>query len=201
MTVIAWIAAIVLFLQLPIPLYWFVLHPAKNFWSTRRNAAYIVALAFSWLPVTVLLFVYHSRLFRRDYAALWQIVVGIALIGLEVWIFWRVNRDLGSARLIGATELSGGGQIEQSGIYSKIRHPRYFGSFLALIGACLLAATRTTWILIAVWTILTALAIAMEERELRERFGAGYEEYSRQVPRFVPRLFSNASAPESRKTR
>src|SRR5690242_8059782 len=64
MTLLAWIAAVVLFLQLPIPLYWFVLHPARNFWSARRNAAYIVALALSWLPVTLLLIAYHRHLLR-----------------------------------------------------------------------------------------------------------------------------------------
>jgi protein-S-isoprenylcysteine O-methyltransferase Ste14 len=31
-------------------------------------------------------------------------------------------------------------------------------------------------------------AIAMEERELRRRFGASYEEYCRRVPRFIPSL-------------
>src|SRR5690349_12702036 len=141
MTLLAWIAAVVLFLQLPIPLYWFVLHPARNFWSARRNAAYIVALALSWLPVTLLLIAYHRHLLRPDTPPLWRVVLGIVLIALEVWIFWRVKRDLGGARLVGATELSGGGQMEESGIYSRIRHPRYSGSFLALIGASLLAAT------------------------------------------------------------
>ena len=188
MTLLAWIAAVVLFLQLPIPLYWFVLHPARNFWSARRNAAYIVALALSWLPVTLLLIAYHRHLLRPDTPPLWRVVLGTVLIALEVWIFWRVKRDLGGARLVGATELSGGGQMEESGIYSRIRHPRYSGSFLALIGACLLAAKHLLWIIIAVWAVLMLLAITMEERDLRSRFGASYAEYCRRVPRFIPRL-------------
>ena len=188
MTLVAWIAAVVLFLQLPIPLYWFVLHPAKNFWSTRRRLVYIVALAFSWLPITMLLFVYHSELLRRDRPSIWQFVLGIMLIGLEVWMFWRVKRDLGTARLIGATELAGGGPMEDKGIYSRIRHPRYIGSFLALIGACVLAATPSMWIVAGIWTILTSIVIAMEEIELRGRFGKSYKEYCSRVPRFIPRL-------------
>ena len=43
------------------------------------------------------------------------------------------------ARLVGKTELSGGGVIEQGGIYGWIRHPRYAGSFLAILGACCLS--------------------------------------------------------------
>lgn len=184
----AWIAAIVLFMQLPIPLYWFVVHPAKSYWRGRGNLAYVVALGLSWLPVSILLIVYHRELLRSGWPAAWQFVVGLALIGLEVWMFLRVKRVLGGARLVGATEISGGGEIEQAGIYARIRHPRYTGSFLALIGACLIAGTRATEAVVAVWAILTVVAIGMEERELRGRFGNSYREYCRRVPRFIPWL-------------
>jgi protein-S-isoprenylcysteine O-methyltransferase Ste14 len=198
MTFPAWIAAIVLFLQLPIPLYWFVLHPARNFWSTRRNAAYITGLLLSWPPVTIALIIFHRELFRRAWPPAWQLALGLALISLEVWIFWHVKRDLGTARLVGATELSGGGQIAQTGIYARIRHPRYVGSFLSIVGVCTLAATRGMWIVAVVWTFLTGLAIALEETELRARFGASYQEYCRGVPRFLPRVRSPRRVQSSR---
>jgi protein-S-isoprenylcysteine O-methyltransferase Ste14 len=188
MTFPDWIAATVVFLQLPIPLYWFVVHPAKKFWSTRRNAAYITGLLLSWLPVTIAIAVFRRELFRRDWPPVWQFALGVGLIVLEVWIFWRVKTDLGTARLVGATELSGGGEIAQGGVYARIRHPRYTASFLALVGACLVAGTRVMWIVAAAWTLATAVAIAMEESELRVRFGRRYEEYCRRVPRFVPRI-------------
>lgn len=112
--------------------------------------------------------------------------MGVALILLDSWIFWRVNRDLGGERLVGKTELSGGGEMVHKGIYARIRHPRYVGSFLAILGACFLAATRLMWIVAAAWLLLTLLAISFEERELRRRFGAAYEAYCRRVPRFLP---------------
>lgn len=186
MSLAGWIAAAVLFMQLPIPLYWFVLHPAKNFWRRRGNLVYVPALGLSWLPVSVLLLVYHRELLRSGWPASWQFVAGLALILFEVWMFLRVKRDLGNARLVGATEISGGGQIEQRGIYARIRHPRYTGSFLALIGACLVGGTLVTWTTVAIWTALTAVVIGMEERELCTRFGNSYQEYCRRVPRFIP---------------
>lgn len=93
---------------------------------------------------------------------------------------------MGTSRLVGRAELSGGGEVANNGIYARIRHPRYMGSLIAILGACLLAGTRVMWILAAVWSLLTLVAIMFEERELRARFGAAYEEYCRQVPRFVP---------------
>ena len=147
---------------------------------------YFIAVLLSWLPVTIAIVAFHVKLFRRDSAPAWQVAFGVSLIVLEAWIFWRVKRDLGAARLVGATELSGGGEIAYTGIYARIRHPRYLGSFIALVGACVLAGTATLWIVAAVWALLMRTAIALEERELRRRFGMAYEAYSQRVPRFVP---------------
>jgi protein-S-isoprenylcysteine O-methyltransferase Ste14 len=190
-TFLNWIAAIVLFLQLPIPLYWFVMHPQVNYWRLHQKAGYTTGVLLSWLPVTVLLVIFRHELFRADRPRLWEIIAGFSLIALEVWIFRRVHRDLGSERLLGQTELSGGGEIVQKGIYAHIRHPRYMGSLLAILGACMLAGTREMWIVAGAWLVLTRIAIALEERELRDRFGAAYEEYCRRVPRFVPSVFKS----------
>lgn len=186
MTFLDWLAAIVLFLQLPIPLYWFVLHPQIDFWRRHPKASYVTGLLFSWPPVTAALIYFRASLFRKDSPSAWSVAAGLALIAFEGWIFWRVHRDLGTARLVGKTELSGKGEIAHHGIYAHIRHPRYAGSFLAIVGACLLAATRTIWVVAGVWTVLTLTAIALEERELAIRFGPDYQAYCRQVPRFIP---------------
>jgi protein-S-isoprenylcysteine O-methyltransferase Ste14 len=181
-----WIAAMVLFLQLPIPLYWFVMHPPVNYWRKHQKAGYITGLLLSWLPVTVLLVTFHAKLLRATRPAWWEIAAGLSLVIVETWIFWRVKKDLGARRLVGQTELSGGGEIVHRGIYSRIRHPRYIGSFLAILGACFLAGTRAMWIVAASWLVLTRFAILLEERELRNRFGVPYSQYCRRVPRFVP---------------
>ncbi len=186
MTFAGWLAALVLFLQLPIPLYWFVVHPLVKFWRRHPRAAYIVGLTSSWLPVTAAIIVFHRNLFRPDWPSVGALIVGLALIVFEGWIFWRVHRDLGAARLVGKTELSGAGEIERGGIYSRIRHPRYTASFLAILGACFLAATRMMWFVAAAWLVLMLAVIFLEEREMRARFGADYAEYCRRVPRFLP---------------
>jgi protein-S-isoprenylcysteine O-methyltransferase Ste14 len=186
MSLTGWLAAIVMFLQLPIPIYWFAVHPFGRFWRARPAAAFATGLLISWPPVTACLILYRREIFGARRPAMAAIVAGLILIVLELFIFWRVHRDLGTARLVGKTELSGAGELERQGIYGRIRHPRYAGSFLALVGACLLAGTHAAWIVAAVWTALMLAAILMEERELRARFGASYEDYCRRVPRFIP---------------
>jgi protein-S-isoprenylcysteine O-methyltransferase Ste14 len=185
-TAIGWLAALVLFLQLPIPLYWFVVHPQVSFWRRHQTAAFVTGVLLAWGPVTACMIVFRRKLFRHDWPPAWMSVAGFALIILEGWIFWRVKRDLGAARLVGKTELSGGGEVVHRGIYARIRHPRYIGSLLAILGACFLAGTPALWLVAAVWSLLTLIAIALEERELRARFGEVYKEYCRRVPRFLP---------------
>ena len=199
MSFLAWIAAIILFLQLPIPLYWFVMHPQVNYWRRRQKAGYITGVLLSWFPVTILIVIFRRELFRADWQPWWEIIAGFALIVFEAWIFWRVHRVLGVKRLVGQTELSGGGEIVHRGIYALIRNPRYIGSFIAILGACLLAGTRAMWVVAAVWLVLTRVAIALEERELRDRFGAAYDEYCRRVPRFVPAFGRPGASFEPRK--
>jgi protein-S-isoprenylcysteine O-methyltransferase Ste14 len=185
----AWVAAIVLFLQLPIPLYWFVVHPFRRVWRHHPHAVYVVSLACSWLPVTIGIAAFHRRLFRSAWPPPFLFALALVFIGFEVWIFWRVSHDLGGARLVGQKELEGKGEIQRRGIYSRIRHPRYLASFLAICGACLMAGTRITWIVAVVWMVLMFVIITMEENEMSTRFGDQYSEYCRETPRFLPRVW------------
>jgi len=194
-----WLAATILFLHLPIPLYWFVVHPQIQFWRRHPKAAYATGLLLSWPPVVACLAIFHTELFRRDRPPAAVLTAGLALILLEVRIFWRVKRDLGAARLVGSTELSGGGEVARHGIYARVRHPRYAASFLAILGACLIGGTRVLWMVVGAWTALAFLAILFEERELCARFGGAYEEYSRRVPRFIPLRRRGGYMPKDRR--
>ncbi len=153
-TPLPWFAALVLFLQLPIPLYWFVLHPLMGFWRRHPKASYVLGLLLSWPPVTVCIIVFRRELFGSARPPVWRIVVGFGFLLFELWLFARLARDLGAARLVGKAELSGTGAIARHGIYAHIRHPRYLGSWLAILGACLLVGTGVLWTVAAVWTAL-----------------------------------------------
>jgi protein-S-isoprenylcysteine O-methyltransferase Ste14 len=82
------------------------------------------------------------------------------------------------------------GKLLTEGIYAKVRHPRYVEALLGTLGYALFANYLAVYIAFLLAIPALYLVVLLEERELRDRFGAEYEEYSRRVPRFVPRFGS-----------
>ncbi len=180
------LAALLLFFQLPIPLFWLILHPQINFWRRHLRAGYWTAGLGAWGAGAVFIFVFRHGLFAVERPPAWALLGGGALIITDVFLERRVARNFGRTRLIGLAEMRGGGELATTGIYARMRHPRYAGMILSMLGICLLAATRMLWMVAAVWLGLALTAILLEERELRARFGSAYQDYSRRVPRFLP---------------
>jgi protein-S-isoprenylcysteine O-methyltransferase Ste14 len=67
------------------------------------------------------------------------------------------------------------------GLYSRIRHPIYFFSTLAMIGTAI--CLRWWWcnLMIALTVPLQLWRIRLEEKVLREKFGETYLEYRRRT--------------------
>jgi protein-S-isoprenylcysteine O-methyltransferase Ste14 len=180
------LAGLVLFAELPVPLYWLILHPSAGFWRRHLRAAFWIAGLGSWTVGGVLLFLYREELLASTPPRAWQIAVGFSLIAVEFFTFLLVERQLGTRRLVGHAELTRGGELETSGLYSRIRHPRYAAMFCAMLGACLIGGTPRLWLVAAVWWLVQLGVIALEEREMMCRFGPAYAEYRRRVPAFLP---------------
>ena len=190
MAIFDWVAAFVLFMEMPIPLYWFVIHPQPSIWRQNLRAGYLTGVLVAWGMGGTLLVLFHGSLFTHEMPSVWSLVLGIALILFDGFIFARARKDLGTSRLVGEAEMQGRVELERNGIYARIRHPRYAGMIAAVFGACLLVATPRLWIVFAGWLALTMLAIQLEEREMRRRFGAAFEDYCRKVARFLPLRFA-----------
>jgi protein-S-isoprenylcysteine O-methyltransferase Ste14 len=179
-------AAIVLFMELPIPIYWLLIHPFKSFWRGRVRAAMFISGLAAWATGGVLLWVFRSLLLAASPPSRFALVAGLALIGVEIYVLVRVERELGTRRLAGYAELAGTGEMFDGGLYAHMRHPRYTGMFCAVVGAALFAGTLRLWVILAVWCVLVLAVIRLEERELTARFGATYELYRKRVPAFLP---------------
>jgi protein-S-isoprenylcysteine O-methyltransferase Ste14 len=73
------------------------------------------------------------------------------------------------------------------GVYSRVRHPRYLGLLLGLLGWTLIANYRGLHVMFAVFLPALYGVILLEEKELRERFGDDYRAYCKRVPGLIPR--------------
>lgn len=187
------VTGFVLFFELPIPIYWLILHPFHSFWRSRIRAAFWFAALTAWICGGVVLWWFRHLLLSAARPPWAAIAAGFVLIAVEAYLFARVERELGSRRLVGHAELTGTGEMFSGGLYARVRHPRYAGMFSAVLGAALLGDTRQLWIVLAIWWPFALLVIRLEERELAARFGPDYAAYRKRVPAFLPFRFLRAA--------
>jgi protein-S-isoprenylcysteine O-methyltransferase Ste14 len=181
------IAALVFFLNLPIPLYWLALHPLTDFWRQRVRAAFWVAGLGAWTTGGISLALLWRRLIAAGAPSIPAATTGVVLVAADIALLWLSARALGPKKLVGHAELTGQAEMITQGIYGRLRHPRYAGMIVGMLGAGLLAGGAWIWRVLGAWALLVAFAMALEEREMHRRFGAEYEAYCRRVPRFLPR--------------
>jgi protein-S-isoprenylcysteine O-methyltransferase Ste14 len=79
-------------------------------------------------------------------------------------------------------------KVINSGIYSKIRHPQYFGAILSHIGISLLLSVLYSLLFTPLIIFLIYLMSWKEEKELKKEFNEDYEDYKKHVPMLIPRL-------------
>lgn len=171
--------------------YWFVIHPFAKFWR-RVGAPWAYAAGFS---VMILLGwgLYQPRepVLAVDYGTNWALVALAAVFeGVAIYISLRRRKYLTQRILMGAPELSRDktdSKLLDQGIYSRIRHPRYVEIVFAFAAFALFANYLGTYLVTAGLLPVLYLIILIEEKELRERFGQAYVDYSQRVPRFIPR--------------
>lgn len=115
----------------------------------------------------------------------WLGLVLIALgVAFSIWAIATLGRHYDVE-----LEIHRDHELVRGGPYRLVRHPVYTGLGLHFAGACL----ATGNLLVIAGTLLVTypalyLRAKTEERLLRERFGAAYEEYARQVGMLVPLL-------------
>lgn len=89
-----------------------------------------------------------------------------------------------------------GKTLATRGPFSMCRHPLYLGSFLMVIGFCLIFGN---WlhlaVVVGVLTFIYRITIMNEERKLRDFYHAAWTDYERATPRFLPTRANYRPAP------
>lgn len=142
---------------------------------------------------------YHYLFDSRRADDLWQLgclLVAVAGLALRAYVVGHTPKDTSgrNAREQRAASLN------TSGLYSVVRHPLYVGNFLIYLGTVVF--THDPWpasVCLLVFWLYYERIMAAEERFLRARFGAQFEEWAQVTPAFVPkpRLWRHPDLPFS----
>jgi len=152
--------------------------------ATVRTAGGLAALApyFFWVPYLVIALRPGPETGVPEGLA-W-VGIGLSVIGVafSLWAIVTLGRhyDL-------VLEVHQDHELVRRGPYALVRHPVYTGLALHFAGVCLATGNA----LLIAGTLLVSfpafyLRARAEEALLRERFGAEYEKYAREVPMLVP---------------
>jgi protein-S-isoprenylcysteine O-methyltransferase Ste14 len=191
---VRYVLALVMVVLIPtITLSWLVIHSWVRFWR-RVGPVWTysllgVASAACWLG----LYRIRGPLLSVEFGTSVPLVVlGALCVAVAVVMAREVRRQLTPRILLGLPEIiphGRPGRLLTGGIYAHLRHPRYVESLLGLVGCALIANYLTLYGIVALSFPVIYFIVLLEEKELRDRFGAEYVEYCRRVPRrFVPRL-------------
>ena len=185
------IAVVVLVAHPPGVLLWFVIHPIAGFWRKLGAGWTYAILGLPVVGMMVGLFAVRAQLVSTDFGtSLPLIALGVICLAFATTITVKSKKHLTMAILSGFPELSRSGdkgKLLTEGIYGRIRHPRYVEVILWVLGYALIANYLGMYIMFALTVPAIYFIVVLEERELRDRFGSAYEEYSERVPRFFPR--------------
>ncbi|PSQ47877.1 hypothetical protein BRD15_06425 [Halobacteriales archaeon SW_6_65_15] len=107
-------------------------------------------------------------------------VVGGGLFVIGMAIAREGGVDLGVAETRGQV-----GELQTDGVYRYSRNPQTVGYAIVFVSGALLSNSILVAILAVFGVAWLFLAVLVEESWLREQYGEAYEDYFREVPRFV----------------
>lgn len=77
--------------------------------------------------------------------------------------------------------------VNQTGIYSAVRHPLYLGNFFMWLGVAMVSQSIAfTFIFILIFWIFYERIMYAEEQFLSKTFGTAYSDWASRVPAFIP---------------
>ncbi|MCH8935688.1 MAG: isoprenylcysteine carboxylmethyltransferase family protein [Gemmatimonadetes bacterium] len=196
MNLARYIVALLVIATLPSGLlFWFVVHPFIGFWRRQGpKITYTVVIAML-LAVGTVLVLARGVLLETEYGTNYVLV---ALAGvfylIAAAIELQCRKHLKFRILVGMPELvpePATGKLLTSGIYGRVRHPRYVSAFFGVVAVALFSNYLAAYVIAGAMVPALHALTFFEERELRDRFGEEYAAYSRRVPKFVPSWSGN----------
>ena len=100
-------------------------------------------------------------------------IVG-AILTVSAFLLWIMSRiQLGNSFTLAPDAK----KLVTSGIYSKLRHPVYYFSILAVLGIVIFSWSVYLLVPLALLIVIELIRIKQEEKILEQKFGRDYIEY------------------------
>ncbi len=153
-----------------------------NFFFKYRNWLFIVLYLLLFIPSPPL---FGEKTFGENYY--WYPII----LGLVVTVTGQLIRGM----TIGLAYIVRGGKDKKvyaeglvtEGIFSHVRNPLYVGNILMLLGVGILANSLIyTAVVMPLFLFIYQAIVLAEENFLRGKFGAGFDEYTKKVNRWIP---------------
>lgn len=77
--------------------------------------------------------------------------------------------------------------LQQSGLHKHVRHPLYLGTLMFIWGLFFIFPLLSNLFAAIIITVYVLFGIRLEEKKLYLEYGESYKEYSRNVPKLIPR--------------
>ena len=138
--------------------------------------------SYSPIPFLIVMLVFQQ-------ATLPSIFIGFAVsLTGEIFRLWGVSYAGSETRTTGGV---GGTYLVISGAFSYVRNPLYLGNILLYLGIGIMSMALFPWLQIVAFGFFYfqyRVIISQEEAYLEKTFGPDFEDYKKNVPRFIPRL-------------
>lgn len=119
--------------------------------------------------------------------SLWMRVLGVAItvggLGFAIWARAYLGANWSSSVTVKV-----GHELIRTGPYRWVRHPIYSGMILAMFGTAVERRQIRGAIAFMLLYVGFLIKSRIEERAMKETFGAQYEEYSRSTGQILPKL-------------
>ncbi|MGB7911512.1 MAG: isoprenylcysteine carboxylmethyltransferase family protein [Desulfobaccales bacterium] len=187
-----YLALIMVVILGPVPLFWLLIHPFVRFWRRVGPGWTYGAVGSLWALAMAGLFLKRHAFLPVEFGINYYLTaLGLVLLAASTWLGLVWFHRMRLTTIMGLPELAPDRHPQQlitTGVYAVIRHPRYVQLYLGMLGSALIANYLVLYLVAALWLPALYVLVRLEEKELRDRFGAAYDEYSRRVPRFLPRI-------------
>jgi protein-S-isoprenylcysteine O-methyltransferase Ste14 len=171
---------------------WFIVHPFTRKWRRLGPTKTYLILISVLIPIMTVIFLFREVLLRIHFGvSRFLVILAVFFLLAMIYVGIRRARYLTPDIMFGLPQLSEHkypGKLINEGIYAHIRNPRYLEVGLGLTSIALFCNYLATYVLLIAYIPIIYWVVILEERELKERFEREYEQYCRDVPRFIPRF-------------